>query len=165
MVKVNLETYWQDEAPRRGYYVLCPQLLGIPLDRDAAPLGKALFAWMDQNLAVDRTRVHVAGASMGGLSVFHMALAHPKDFRTLIGLPGGFQGNAARLASLKGKPVWLIVGERDAQWKHLSERTRDVLDRAGARAELTVLEGQGHFVKVSPSELFDWIEKAAPAPK
>ncbi|MHC4597652.1 MAG: alpha/beta hydrolase-fold protein [Planctomycetota bacterium] len=162
MVKVNLETYWQDEAPRRGCYVLCPQLLGIPLDRDAAPLGVALFAWMDENLAYDRTRVHVAGASMGGLSVFHVALAHPKRFRTLIGLPGGFQGNTAKLLPLTGKPVWLIVGENDAQWKRLSERTKEGLDRAGAKAELTVLEGQGHFVKVSPSELFDWIEKAAP---
>jgi dienelactone hydrolase len=165
MVKVNLETYWQDEAPKRGYYVLCPKLLGISLDRDAAPMGKALFAWMEENLAVDGTRVHVAGASMGGLSVFHMALAHPKRFQALIGLPGGFQGDGAKLRPLKGKPVWLIVGENDTQWKSLSERTKEGLDRVGAKAELKVLEGQGHFVKVSPSELFDWIEKAVPAPK
>jgi predicted esterase len=165
MVKVNLETYWQDEAPRRGYYVLCPQLLGIPLDRDAGPLGEALFRWMGENLSYDEKRVHLTGASMGGLSVFHTALAHPKKFRAVIGLPGGYQRAGSDLHSLKGKPVWLIVGENDNQWKQLSESTKEKLEKAGARVELTVLEGQGHFVRVGPKDLFDWLEKAAPSPK
>ncbi|MHC4777260.1 MAG: alpha/beta hydrolase-fold protein [Planctomycetota bacterium] len=165
MVKVNLETYWQEEAPRRGYYVLCPQLLGIALDRDAKALGEALFEWMGENLQYDEKRVHLAGASMGGLSVFHTALAHPSRFQAIVGLPGGYQGRASDLAPLKGKPVWLIVGENDRQWKALSRRTKEMLHEAGAKVELKVLEGQGHFVKVSPKDLFDWIEKAVPAPK
>jgi hypothetical protein len=62
---------------------------------------------------------------------------------------------------LRGKPIWLLVGELDTQWVRLSERTRDLLMLGGAEPKLTIVPGQGHVIRYPPDVLYDWIELQA----
>jgi len=157
MVNAILQNYWEDEGNLRGYVIVSPAVLGVSLAERAGEVIDRVFEWMDENVSYDASRVMLVGQSNGGLGVFHAARAQPERFASIVVMPGGFRGQGL-LDQLKGKPVWLIVGERDTRWVQLSERTRDLLVQAGAAPTLTVVPGQGHVFRFSPHELYDWIE-------
>lgn len=162
MVKAAL-ALWGREASGRGYVVVAPEIQGARLEGEAADLVPALFAWLDRSVSYDRARVALAGVSNGGLGVFFAAAAHPDRFRALLALPGGFAGPPEKLEPLKGKPVRIVVGERDEEWRVLADRTKAALEKAGARCRVDVRKGEGHFLKLEAKELLDWIERSMPA--
>lgn len=153
-----LASYWDREAPARGYIVVGVEVFGLDLALDANEMIPAILAWMDQNLSYDRNRVVAVGASSGGTGLFHAALAAPGAFAALIGMPGEFSGAAADLQPLAGKPVWLLVGEQDTQWRDLANDTKDKLESQGVEVTLEVLPGQGHVMNIDQARLMDWID-------
>ena len=157
MVDAILRNYWEDEGGVRGYVMVSPAVLGRSLEERAGDVLGRIFEWMDENVSYDTSRVTLVGQSNGGLGAFHAARAQPERFASIVVMPGGFGGEGF-LDQLKGKPVWLLVGERDTVWVQLSERTRDLLSLAGAEPTLTVVPGQGHVFRFSPRRLYDWIE-------
>ncbi len=152
-------TYWNEEAPARGYIVVSPAIVGPSLETEGEFI-PALFAWMDQNLSYDQGRVVLTGASNGGRGVFLAAAAAPESFAAFIGMPGEFTGDGSALAGLAGKPVWLMVGENDAGWRQAAQTTRDLLVSQGASVRLDVLAGQGHVLTIPQTDLMDWIDDA-----
>lgn len=157
MVDAILRNYWEDEGGVRGYVLVSPAVVGSSLGERAVDVLDRVFDWMDDNVSYDATRVTLVGQSNGGLGAFHAARAQPQRFASIVVMPGAF-GGAGFLDQLKGKPVWLLVGERDTRWVQLSERTRDLLVLAGAEPTLTIVPGQGHVFRFSPRQLYDWIE-------
>src|SRR5688572_15880562 len=88
-VDSRLEANWRAEAERRGYIIVSP----------AAPDGGLFFeegarvfpAFLDQILRdynVQGGKLHIAGASNGGLSAFHIASRYPKYFLSVLAYPG-----------------------------------------------------------------------------
>lgn len=153
-----IATYWSEEAPARGYIVVAPEILGSSLETEAAAFIPALFAWMDDNLSYDASRVVLTGASNGGRGVFFTAAVASDRFGALIGMPGSYAGDGDALAGLSGKPTWLMVGEFDTGWLASTESTRSLLEAQGAVVTLDVLPGQGHVLTVPQSQLMDWID-------
>lgn len=153
-----LTSYWDREAPARGYIVVGVEVFGPDLAFDANEMIPGILAWMDQNLSYDRDRVVAAGASNGGTGLFHAALAVPGAFAALIGMPGEFSGEATDLQPLAGKPVWLLVGEQDTQWRNLANDTKDKLESQGVEVTVEVLPGQGHAMNIDQARLMDWID-------
>lgn len=155
-----LASYWDREAPARGYIVVGTEVFGPDLAFEASEMIPGILAWMDQNLSYDRDRVVAVGASNGGTGLFHAALAVPGAFAALIGMPGEFSGEATDLRPLAGKPVWLLVGEEDTQWRNLANGTKDKLESQGVEVTVEVLSGQGHVINIDQARLMDWIDGA-----
>ncbi len=155
-----LRSYWDVEAPGRGYIVVGVQALGPDLAVDAGEMIPAVFSWMNTNLSYDPTQVVATGASNGGRGLFHAVVAVPDGFSAMVGMPGEYSGDAADLQPLAGKPAWLLVGERDTQWRALAEDTRAKLESQGVDVTLEVLPGQDHVLDIAQTRLLDWIDAA-----
>jgi len=155
-----VDAYWSREASRRGYLVVAPSIRGSSLATEADGFLPALFSWLDENVSYDPARVVAAGASAGGVGVFHVLAAEPARFAAAIGMPGGYSGPAEALEPFAGKPVWLMVGELDSAWHARTEATRATLEAAGITPRINMIRGQGHVLRVDPRMLMDWLDEA-----
>jgi poly(3-hydroxybutyrate) depolymerase len=155
-----VSTYWNSEAPSRGYYVVAPAVRGSTLGEVGPELLPAIFEMMDAELDYDPSSVALVGASNGGRGIFHAALAFPDRFRTMVGLPGTYSGDSANLAALSGKQVRLLVGEQDTGWVQGSESTLSALQAVGVSATLEIMEGQAHVLRLDANDLMDGIDRA-----
>ena len=140
--------------------MVAPEVRGSSLVDTAGDVIPAIFQWMQEALSFDADRVALVGASNGGRGIFFAALSQPDRFRTLVGLPGQYGGDPANLAVLAGKPIWLIVGERDDSWVAGTDATVSALASQGITAEVFVAPGQGHVMSLDPRVLLDWIDEA-----
>jgi pimeloyl-ACP methyl ester carboxylesterase len=152
-------TYWLDEPPLRGYYVVAPEIRASSLAQydDLVP---AVLEWLSSKVTYDPTKVALVGASNGGRSVFFSAVDHPDLFSALVGMPGRYEGDGSDLDGLAGKPVLLLVGGLDEGWLEDSQITFDFLQASGAEAELEVVDGQGHVLSLNMPRVMDWIDEA-----
>jgi pimeloyl-ACP methyl ester carboxylesterase len=153
-------TYWLDEPPIRGYYVVAPQVVGSSLATNAVDLIPAIFEWMDGKIDYDPNKVALVGASNGGRGVFFSAVEHPDRFGALVGMPGRYEGDGTDLDGFAGKPVLLLVGELDEGWLEESQSTLEFLEASGADATLAVIEGQGHVLSLNMVTVMNWIDEA-----
>ncbi|MBI3924021.1 MAG: hypothetical protein HY319_00620 [Armatimonadetes bacterium] len=160
MVQANLQNYWWKEGLARGYLVVAPEIFGRSLDRDAGAFVDRLFGWLDGQFTYDRRRVALTGQSNGGIGAFYLAVARPQRFGCVLVIPGQYLGDPGDLRTLRGKPVWMLLGEQDdpERWLEPSKATFAALQSAGARAKLDVLQKQGHVPRVAPARLYDWID-------
>jgi len=154
-----VDAYWNREAPRRGYVVIAPAIVGSSLATEAAEFLPALFSWLDEHVSYDPKRVVVVGASNGGRGVFHALTADPERFAAAIAMPGSYSGPSERLEPFGGKPVWLMVGEMDQRWHASTEATRAALEAAGTTPRVNVIRGQGHVLRIDDRMLMDWLDE------
>ncbi len=155
MVKVHLKNYWKNETTKKGYVVVCPEILGTTLRGGTGKesLGVVLN-WIDKNIKTEKNKIILTGSSNGGVGAFFAATAFPDRFSLIISMPGGYFSRTGTLEKLKGKSVWLLVGENDAQWVQLAKRTEQLLKKAGAKPELEILEKQGHVLQIDSKKRF-----------
>jgi poly(3-hydroxybutyrate) depolymerase len=166
-VNTHLERFWTEQAEQRGYIVVSP----------AAPSGGLYFHGGDgifpeflgqilNTYNIEDGKFHVAGASNGGLSAFHIAASHPQYFKSITGLPGYMPpASTARIAAIQGMCIYMHVGENDPSWLRAMESQADQFERNGLQVRFQVDRGQGHFVRSlsgnGATRLFDQIEEAA----
>lgn len=151
--------YWLTEAPARGYYVVSPEIRGPTLEGTGGQILPALFEWMETELSVDTEQIVLVGASNGGRGAFFAALAAPDRFQAILTLPGMYRGPVAPLARLSGIPIWMLVGERDTDWVTGTRETVLALESQGITAEVDVVPGQGHVLRLDPARLMDWLDE------
>ncbi len=100
------------------------------------------FAISDE--AVDRERVYLIGASMGGYGTWQMAMTRPELFAALVPIcGGGMYWNAGRLVNTA---IWAFHGDSDPTV--LPEESKKLIDNitawGGKKAKLTILENTAH---------------------
>lgn len=146
MVAAGLGRYWGHQAAERGWLVVSPVApQGVLFFVGSERYVPELLGHIRSNYEVAGGRFHVAGNSMGGRSAFRIALDNPKDFASLIALPGfPTRDDFDRLDRLAGLPVRLFVGGEDRDWIEPMQRTRDLLADLGNDVSLTVFPGEGH---------------------
>ena len=92
---------------------------------------------------VDKSRVYVMGASMGGYTTWQLGMARPELFAAILPIcGGGMYWNASRL---KSTAVWAFHG--DADKTVLCEESIKMVNKinsAGGCAKLTIYEGVPH---------------------
>ena len=159
-----VDAYWNREAPRRGYVVIAPSILGSSLATEAAEFLPALFSWLDEHVSYDPERIVVVGASNGGRGVFHVLAADPERFAAAIAMPGSYSGPAETFEPFAGKPVWLMVGEMDRGWRASTEATRVSLEAAGITPRVNLIRGQGHVLRMDDRILMDWLDEVLAGP-
>lgn len=161
MVKANLSNYWLAEGLKRGYIVVAPEIFGRSLEKNAGMFVERLFNRLSNNATYDKQRVYLTGQSNGGIGSFYLAVARPHRFKKILVVPGQYLGPAKNLSKLKGKPILMLVGEKDepTRWLEPVRETAKTLEKYGAKVQLKELTGQGHVPRVRPAQLFDWLEK------
>lgn len=114
---------------------------------------------MRQNPKVDKNRVYLCGASMGGYTSWQIAMSRPEWFAALVPVcGGGMYWNAERLKEI---PIWAFHGADDAvvlpeESIHMVES----INRAGGNAKLTIYPNVEHASWVNAfaeNELWEWM--------
>lgn len=100
---------------------------------------------LNENPAIDRDRVYVAGLSMGGAGAFDLLMRKPQWFAAAVPLCGG--GDPAFAAKIKDIPLWVFHGRRDDTVP--VKRSRDIvqaLKKLGAPVQYTEYTTLGHGI-------------------
>lgn len=113
-----------------------------------------------QDPRVDKSRVYLMGASMGGYAAWQLAMSLPELFAGVVPVcGGGMRWNAKR--RLTNIPIWAIHGKEDpVVLPEESIRMVEAVNEAGGCARLTLLEHTGHNAwdyAYNSRELFDWL--------
>ena len=108
---------------------------------------------------IDKTRVYLMGASMGGYATWQIGMSLPWLFAAIVPIcGGGMYWNAARL---KNVPVWAFHGERDKLvLPEESEKMVAAVNAAGGCARLSLYPEVCHEVWLdvySDAEVFAWL--------
>ncbi len=107
----------------------------------------------------DIKRVYLMGASMGGYTIWQLAMSRPEWFAAIVPIcGGGMYWNAPRLRSV---PVWAHHGMLDPVVNvEESIKMVNAVNRAGGNAKLTVYENVQHDSWVpafANPEVYDWL--------
>jgi poly(3-hydroxybutyrate) depolymerase len=165
-VRWCLDNYWQQEAEKRGWLVICPaspdktQTFFTGAERYIP----ALVEQVKQQFHIEGDRLHLGGISNGGKSAFKLACLYPDQFGSLLVLPGHppLMPDFADLPRLKGKHVAMFVGEHDENWIEMMEATERILREQGIDVSLTFVKGDGHEIhslkNPHAGHLFDLLE-------
>ena len=100
---------------------------------------KDVIAWD----CVDKSRVYVVGASMGGYATWQLAMSRPEWFAAIIPIcGGGMYWNAGRLIHMG---VWAFHGDEDGTvFLEESKKMVNAVKVNGGKAKLTVYESTNH---------------------
>jgi len=107
---------------------------------------------------IDKTRVYLSGASMGGYAAWQILQSLPKVFAAaMICCGGGMYWNAGRIKT----PVWAFHGKKDTTvfWKE-SENMIAAVRAHGVEAKETYYEDVGHdcwSLAYRNDEVYDWL--------
>lgn len=108
---------------------------------------------------VDKNRIYLMGASMGGYATWQLAMSMPEHFAAILPIcGGGMYWNAARLAKL---PVWAFHGAKDTVvFPEESQKMVNAVNKSGGNAKLTVYSECDHDSwsnTYSNPEVFSWL--------
>ncbi len=137
-------------ADSTGSIVIAPYARGDSQYVDPAPAD--VYAALDLALKafnIDRSRVYLAGHSMGGYGVFIVAPKHPNDWTAVLAASGGMttQTLAAALKGLQGIPVYLVVGSDDPIVpKGYMRKNADLLTQSGIETHYYEQPGGLHAI-------------------
>jgi predicted peptidase len=118
------------------------------------------------SLGADAARLYLAGVSMGGYGVWHLASAHPGRFAALVSVCGGSPlraGDRFRpIAEIIGRtPAWLFHGADDRVVPPSESRQMAAaLEAAGATVRYSEYPGVGHNVwtkVLAEKRLMPWL--------
>jgi predicted esterase len=112
----------------------------------------------------DRSKVHLAGTSNGGVQAYGLMLTEYARFKTLLGAPGLFTSNpsdSALKTALTGRAVYNGVGEIDSTWKSSVSPTHTRLKNLGLDSTYVEFKGQDHILTAAFDEsvFFDFWAK------
>jgi predicted peptidase len=119
----------------------------------------ALLDEIIRKYRVDKDRVYLTGASMGGSGTWALAAAHPEKFAAIAPLCG--TGNPADAPKLAKLPIWAFQGAKDPV-VHLARAQEmvDAVKAADGNVKFTVYPDAGHDIwtrTYDDPELYRWL--------
>ena len=110
---------------------------------------------------VDKDRVYLTGASMGGSGTWRLAAAHPERFAAIVPICG--RGDPAEAKQLARLPIWVFPGAKDPVVRIASEKTMvEAIQAAGGNVKFTIYPDAGHDAwteTYNNPELYEWLLK------
>jgi predicted esterase len=139
-------------ADRVGFVVVAPShgLGNWEAGASKASLDAALAA-VSQIVTIDRSRIHIAGLSNGGLAVSHLAGLEGSRFRSMIFLSPVFDAGEIRgpsfAAQCRDRAILVLTGGLDDRvpLRWVEENVADMTE-AGARVHLESISDADHFL-------------------
>jgi predicted peptidase len=111
------------------------------------------------DLPVDRSRIYVAGISMGGFGTWDILQRHPEIFAAAIPVCGG--GDLEKASHIKSIPLWAFHGSDDLVVKTIRSQTMlAALKEAGGSPNYTEYPEVGHdswTETFANDEVLDWL--------
>ncbi|MGH7132686.1 MAG: nuclear transport factor 2 family protein [Phycisphaerales bacterium] len=145
--------YFRPRCESEGWVVvspIAPVINNKPTDftGDAAKHIPNLLRDLRTWVRPEGNKFHLVGLARGGVSVFHIAPAMPKEFASITVMPGYPQGpDVAELTKLTGIPIRAFVGQDDAVPWHDGAK---VLETQGKKLKLdfqvTRVPGETHVI-------------------
>ena len=124
----------------------------------------ALNALLDSVLhkyRVDKDRVYVTGASMGGTGTWRLAGAHPERFAAIVPICG--RGDPADAKQLARLPIWVFHGAKDPVVSIASEKAMvAAIEAAGGNVKFTIYPEAAHnawTATYNNPEMYEWLLK------
>ncbi len=119
----------------------------------------ALAEYISNQAFVERERIYLMGASMGGYATWAMAMSNPSLYAAIVPIcGGGMYWNGARL---KNTPIWVFHGDIDKTVRlRESELMVEAINANGGNAKLTVYKNCGHDAwsdTYGNPEVFKWL--------
>lgn len=147
----------------RGWVVVSPE---APSARELFFRGgeahiPALLTELRKTVNIEGRKVHVVGASNGGISALHFAALHPELVLSVMAFPGYLiKEDEPRLERLKSIPVRLFVGSDDqVSWTDAAKRVLELGQKAKLDIALDVRDAQGHVItNLKGEELFGMLD-------
>lgn len=158
------DNIFADAPPSEAFRVAIP----YSLDADFIDEATRTLAIVNEVLwcyGGDPAKVHLAGASNGGLAAFALMMKRPELFATLLGAPGAFPVQdpstveaAVWAHALAGRAVFNGVGANDDNWKAEVIATHNALAAAGVESAFVEFPDQGHVLTAAfdASVFFDF---------
>ena len=108
---------------------------------------------------IDKERVYIMGASMGGYITWQLAMSRPEWFAAIVPIcGGGMYWNAARMLHMG---VWAFHGSDDKTvCPEESCKMVNSLNNKGGNAKLTIYEGEAHNAwtpTFNNEEMWTWL--------
>jgi predicted peptidase len=118
-----------------------------------------LIEELRRTYTIDRSRLYVAGQSLGGFGTFAIVSEFPKLFAAGVPLCGG--ADESKVLSIIKTPLWIFHGEQDeAVPVDYSRRITAAIKKAGGSVKYTEYPGAGHNIwlkVVKEPELLSWL--------
>ena len=163
-----LDRNWRTEAERRGYIVVSPvaPANNMFFERGADGIFPEFVDQILRDYKIEGGKLHIAGASNGGLSAFHIAAMYPQYFRSVTGFPGYLPDESnSRINALKPLCIYMHVGEQDPEWLIPMQRQSEMLREKGLHVRFSIEPDQGHGIQTLAGDgahrLFDQLEEGA----
>jgi predicted peptidase len=144
-----------ESKPDFPFILVSPQSPARSWNLDAL---NALLDDVIRRYRVDKDRVYLTGASMGGSGTWALAAAHPEKFAAIAPLCG--TGNPADAKKFAHLPIWVFHGAKDpvVPLNHATTMV-DAIRAAGGNIKLTIYPEGKHDVWTATydnSELYRW---------
>lgn len=140
------------------FILVSPQSPGNGWNPDAL---NALLDDVSRNYRVDKDRVYLTGASMGGTGTWTLASAHPEKFAAIAPVSSG--GETGDVTKLLHMPIWAFQGAKDPTVKvSRIEATVAAFRAAGSNVKLTIYPDAKHDAwtqAYNDPELYRWLLK------
>ena len=145
-----------ESKPDFPFILVSPQTTRGGWDPDTL---NALLDDIIHRYRVDKDRVCLTGASMGGSGTWRLAAAHPERFAAIAPICGrGDPADAKKLARL---PIWVFQGAKDPVVRLDSQKAMvEAVKVAGGDVKFTVYPDAGHDVwteTYNNPELYQWL--------
>lgn len=128
-------------------YIIFPQ---CPSDQNgwnglSAKIEELIYYICDE-FSINTAKISITGHSMGGAGTWTLALSNPDLFYKIAPMSGSVMVSDANNEKLSTLPVWAFVGGNEKSTTIDSTKAIiEALKSIGADAQITVLEGAGHF--------------------
>lgn len=105
-----------------------------------------LISDLEENYAIDTTRIYITGLSMGGYGTWFYSLKHSEIFAAIAPVCGPTFRTFPRNANvIKDKPIWIFHGAKDDVVDvSESEAMYEALKNAGGNPKLTIYPEANH---------------------
>lgn len=155
MPQCLIKQKWVDVSWEKGSHLLTD----VPLSKPMKLANEILDKVVQEN-SVDKSRIYVMGASMGGYGTWDFVMRYPKLIAAAVPICG--VGDPSMAKKIRKIPIWAFHGDKD-KVVPLSGST-DMIESLNSlkksKARLTIYKGVGHNsyeLAWKESELIDWI--------
>lgn len=105
------ESYWANPKINRNTNPTTFKFKNGGQPTEAMTVLLALFQELAKNPSVDKTRIYIAGVSMGGMGTFELLSRMPDTFAAAMVICGG--GNPKLVEKYSNVPMWIFHGAKD----------------------------------------------------
>lgn len=146
----NLEDYWRKNSTAKytgtGQYML-EYVMGLTQE-------------ITERYSVDKNRIYVTGASMGGYGTWAMITEYPEVFAAAVPICGG--GDTSQAAKIQSTAVWAFHGTKDRtiDVRESQAMVQAVTAAGNPNVTLTEYPGEDHWsweLAYREAELFPWL--------